>query len=262
MDELRQQLLLKNQDFKVIQDQLERANSELSLSKLKIEQLSSGQNVGHYDVGQDQNARIESLSQQNLIKTQQINELQETVKQLGSERDQSYQEYRNYVLQLNDKVNEMTRDNEHLSKREEELVRHISELERQIQQQLTKQQKYSHQNDEIDEKSVVLENEIKNLREKVSTMELERAENMKLNESVETVRKQYEDKMREYSETISELNMTIEQLQTEKPDVAKLIAEIESGKVGASIAVSQNVELKVQLEEMQRAFVQIVRYIL
>jgi hypothetical protein len=52
--------------------------------------------------------------------------------------------------------------------------------------------------------------------------------------------------------------MTIERLQTDKPDVAKLIAEIESGKVGASIAVSQNVQLKAQLEEMQRAFVQIV----
>lgn len=57
---------------------------------------------------------------------------------------------------------------------------------------------------------------------------------------------------------IAELQLALERLQLEKPDVAKLMAEIESGKVGASRAVAQNMELKAQLEEMQKAFVQIV----
>lgn len=50
----------------------------------------------------------------------------------------------------------------------------------------------------------------------------------------------------------------MERLQQDKPDVARLMAEIDSGKVGASRAVAQNMELKAQLEEMQKAFVQIV----
>lgn len=54
------------------------------------------------------------------------------------------------------------------------------------------------------------------------------------------------------------MQFTIERLQQEKPDAAKLIAEMESDKVAASRAVLQNQDLKSQLEEMQRAFVQMV----
>lgn len=54
------------------------------------------------------------------------------------------------------------------------------------------------------------------------------------------------------------MQFTIERLQLEKPDAAKLIAEMESDKVAASRAVLQNQDLKSQLEEMQRAFVQMV----
>lgn len=54
------------------------------------------------------------------------------------------------------------------------------------------------------------------------------------------------------------MQLTVERLQQDKPDVARLMAEIDSGKVGASRAVAQNMELKAQLEEMQKAFVQIV----
>ena len=64
--------------------------------------------------------------------------------------------------------------------------------------------------------------------------------------------------MKQYEEQVADLQLTVERLQLDKPDVAKLLAEIESGRVGASRAVQQNQELKSQLEEMQRAFVQIV----
>lgn len=64
--------------------------------------------------------------------------------------------------------------------------------------------------------------------------------------------------LKQTEEQVALLQLTVERLQLDKPDVAKLLAEIESGKVGASRAVTQNRELKEQLEEMQRAFVQIV----
>lgn len=59
---------------------------------------------------------------------------------------------------------------------------------------------------------------------------------------------------------MSQLELTVERLQCDRPDAAKIMATIESEKVAASRAVSQNVELKQQLEEMQRAFVQIVSF--
>lgn len=64
--------------------------------------------------------------------------------------------------------------------------------------------------------------------------------------------------LEEKNTTINDMQFTIERLQLEKPDAAKLIAEMESDKVAASRAVLQNQDLKSQLEEMQRAFVQMV----
>lgn len=75
---------------------------------------------------------------------------------------------------------------------------------------------------------------------------------------MEQLHQKYEENRKQSEEKITELQLALERLQVDKPDVAKLMAEIESGKVGASRAVAQNMELKAQLEEMQKAFVQIV----
>lgn len=64
--------------------------------------------------------------------------------------------------------------------------------------------------------------------------------------------------MDEKVDQLTATELTIERLQVDKPDTGKLIAELESEKVAASRAVAQNSDLKNQLEEMQKAFVQIV----
>uniref|UniRef100_A0A1Q3F939 Putative golgin subfamily protein a member 2 n=1 Tax=Culex tarsalis TaxID=7177 RepID=A0A1Q3F939_CULTA len=264
LGEHKQKLLVRNQEFQTVQKELEQTRSDLSLAKLRIEQLSSDDDL-------DFNAKIEALTQQNLIKAQQIKDLQEIIKQIGAERDQSNQQYQNYVLHLNkevqnlaDKIRELTEENNELSTREGDLVRHVGELERQMQQQLSKEKKYAAQQQEdqrpeADEQQRrgALEAEVKLLKEKVATMEVERAEYMKQNESVEQLKRGYEDGLKARDEQIGSLQLSVERLQQDKPDVARLMAEIESGKVGASRAVAQNMELKAQLEEMQKAFVQI-----
>lgn len=57
---------------------------------------------------------------------------------------------------------------------------------------------------------------------------------------------------------LEHLETTIDRLQSEQPDAKSLNASMESDKVAAARAVSQNVELKQQLEEIQLAFVQVV----
>lgn len=62
-------------------------------------------------------------------------------------------------------------------------------------------------------------------------------------------------------QTIIDLESTLERVQAAQQsptDAQSLIASMESDKVAASRAVSQNVELKQQLDEIQRAFIQIV----
>lgn len=57
---------------------------------------------------------------------------------------------------------------------------------------------------------------------------------------------------------MSELTSAFERLKTETPDTGNLLATIESDKVAASRAVAQNQQLKLQLDEIQRAYVQLV----
>lgn len=54
------------------------------------------------------------------------------------------------------------------------------------------------------------------------------------------------------------LENMVDRLKSDQPDAKSLNASMESDKVAAARAVSQNVELKQQLEEIQRAFVQLV----
>lgn len=58
---------------------------------------------------------------------------------------------------------------------------------------------------------------------------------------------------------LSQLESTVDRLKSETPDSKNLIASIESDKIAASRAMSQNQDLKQQLDEMQRAFVQVVK---
>uniref|UniRef100_A0AAG5DNK5 Golgin subfamily A conserved domain-containing protein n=1 Tax=Anopheles atroparvus TaxID=41427 RepID=A0AAG5DNK5_ANOAO len=263
--ELRQKLTVRNEEYQTVQQALEQARSDLGLARVRIDQLTS-------DDGQDYNAKIESLTQQTLIKAQQIKDLQEVVKQIGAERDQSNQQYQNYVLHLNkeignlaEKIQELTDENNRLAKSEESAVRFANELERQIQQQMIKQQTVQQEATGVPEGGLSAAEEREKMKKQLEAMQQRctelQHENVLLKARDTSVQEEQqtdnETKLHQYEEQIATLQLTVDRLQLDKPDVAKLLAEIESGKVGASRAVTQNQELKSQLEEMQRAFVQI-----
>uniref|UniRef100_A0A2M4CY12 Putative golgin subfamily protein a member 2 n=1 Tax=Anopheles darlingi TaxID=43151 RepID=A0A2M4CY12_ANODA len=267
--ELRQKLNVRNEEYQGAQLALEQTRSDLALARIRIDQLSGTDGEGH----EDSNAKIESLTQQNMIKAQQLKDLQEMVKQIGAERDQSNQQYQSYVLHLNkeianlaEKIVELTNENNKLAKSEEAAVRFANELERQIQQQLQRQQTLTqaardtsdaqaqeqqpHEDAAYKQKLAALQKRYDELERECDALKAAVQAKDEERSSCETLLKQSE-------EQITLLQLTVERLQLDKPDVAKLLAEIESGKVGASRAVTQNRELKEQLEEMQRAFVQI-----
>lgn len=58
---------------------------------------------------------------------------------------------------------------------------------------------------------------------------------------------------------LSDIESELERLRAERPDTSNLLATIESDKVAASRAMAQNQDLRQQLEEMQQAYVQVVR---
>jgi hypothetical protein len=68
--------------------------------------------------------------------------------------------------------------------------------------------------------------------------------------------------LNERDSRVGELEFMLERYESDQPDKDKLLAAMESDKVAAALAVSQNQRLKVQLEELQDGFVKLVSEVL
>lgn len=275
--ELKRSSSLKSEKIGALEQELKKKSSELELSKLRVEQLSVGDFV-------QSEGGLENLSAEKIFFEQKTQELERVIQQMNAERDQSSQQYQNYVQQLNQEISKMAQqlqeyvaENERLSKREQGLVKHVGDLERQIQQQLSNQKK----NNEVSGTS----EESSSLKSRCDALEVEKAQwqvnfeliffrlvsklcdcgcNLKQkyfqiqqqshSEEIASIQRQLQEK----DTLMAELESTLERIQSERPDSKNLIASIESDKIAASRAMSQNQNLKQQLEEMQKAFVQVV----
>lgn len=92
--------------------------------------------------------------------------------------------------------------------------------------------------------------ELAALQDRISDFEFERHEfQLKI--------KSQDDQLQLKEDALTELQHELNRLQTEQPDQVKLMATMESDKVAASRALSQNVEMKQQLDELQQRFVQL-----
>lgn len=274
--ELNQKLSLKNKDIGRLEVELTAARSEISLVNLRVQQFSAGDSL-------ESDRTVEQLTQQKLHFERVNQDLQKMVQQLGTERDQSNAQYQSYVQQLNKdsatlaaQLQEYVGENERLSKREESLVKHVGDLERQIQQQMTKQKNFKEVH--VNRDNSVAEDSLNSWIAKYTALEAEKLQLQVSSTSlyvlqylkcVLTSQQQHQDnlqviqslqlQLQQKQQTIVDMESAMEMLQSHAPaDAQRLVASMESDKVAASRAVAQNQELKQQLDEIQRAFVQIV----
>nr|CAD7199790.1 unnamed protein product [Timema douglasi] len=137
------------------------------------------------------------------------------------------------------KLEQVSAENEQLSAREQGLVRHVSDLEKQLQQH----QQTPQGAQELEQSLTVL---VAEKRELSGEIEAQSEEMQRLHLELE-----------EKNQRVEELESLVERLQGDQPDQHKLLAAMESDKVAASRAVGQNQQLKKQLEELQEGFVRV-----
>lgn len=75
---------------------------------------------------------------------------------------------------------------------------------------------------------------------------------------MEETKSTLENQLTTQQELIAKLENQIENYSSTAPNMNKLMSDMESDKIAASRAMSQNQTLKEQLEEMQQAFVHVV----
>lgn len=166
--ELKRRLELKTQEFAALESHFQEKSQELNFAQLRLTQLATPE-----DDQMMRDRMIEATAQQRIVLEEQIQELLRQVEKANSERETAANHYQNYVQQLNKerealigKVHELSRERDELTKRDADLVRHVGDLEKQIQQQIHLQSKMQPQESrpvsdskEISDMVVKLENE-------------------------------------------------------------------------------------------------------
>lgn len=240
-----------------LQKNFDHLSTELHLANVKIAQLSDGTPT----TDNSNQSQMNAISQELAIKQQQITELYSIIDQVNREKEASDNQYQNYVTHLTREMEtlkasstELSNENDSLVKREQELLKHVSDLERQIQQQMQKQKTYSEDQKE-QPAEVQSREEIQKLTSQLASL-TESYEGLKsqLGKS-EAEKKEVEKNFELKLEEMKNMEMLVEQLKTETPNLSQLMTDFEDKSVAASRALTQNLGLKEQLDEMQRAFI-------
>ncbi|KAH8401945.1 hypothetical protein KR009_008798 [Drosophila setifemur] len=252
--ELEAQLKQVNLRQDELQQQLITKTNELEMAQLKLRQLSDESNISADN-------RVESLVQTQYMYEQQIRDLQAMVGQLAQDKEQAAGQYQNYVqhqsgeiAKLNERNAELSDELNALRERERQLVEHVSGLERDIQKNLSLQAQFKEASQEKPKEEAsdesALKEELAALKERLADFDFERHEfQLKI--------KSQDDQLQLKEAALVELEQQLDRLQSEQPDQTKLLATMESDKVAASRALTQNVEMKQQLDELQLRFVQL-----
>lgn len=199
--------------------------------------------------------------QQKLTLEKKVTELSNTLETVTKERDQASTQYQQYVLQLNkqlsnlaNKLESVTKENEILVTREQNLVRHIGELEKHLQ---NVQNDYAaNAGQKVDG---VFEKELQEALQNVQTLNMEKEQLRENFTRICNERDMLLKDLESKKDCIVELENLVERLRVAQPDTTKLLAELESDKVAAARAISQNAELKKQLQDIQDDFIKMVR---
>ncbi|XP_055903800.1 golgin subfamily A member 2 [Eupeodes corollae] len=255
LEETKKLFALEKDRSQSLSKELKEAKNELELTKIRINQLSDEASV-------TQDNRVESLTQTQFMYEQQIRDLQAMVQQLTSDKEQSNQQYQTYVQHLNTEVTALNEKNGELAEecsklqeRERQFIDHISGLEKEIQKSISRQDQVK-ENQQQEANEIYIK-EIEELKTKITDFDSERYEFQLKIKSQEDRLEGFTQSLIEKENKIAELEDHLQNILSERPDSHKLLATMESDKIAASRALSQNDALKKQLDELELRFVQL-----
>nr|CAH7713063.1 unnamed protein product [Callosobruchus chinensis] len=225
-------------------------SNKLSLATIKIQQITSGQPL-------QSDAQVEGLLREKAELERQVAQLNSVLKTLTKERDESNVQYQQYVQQLNvqvsnlnNKIEQLQQENENLSVQEQSRIKHIGELERQLQSLQNERVSFASSSSSNDSN---LKSELEKLQETCSRLQVEKTSAEENCTKACNERDMLTKELMAKYDSISHLESEIERLRGNQPDSAKLLATMESDKasVAAARAIKQNSELKEQVEGMK-----------
>ncbi|XP_077504349.1 golgin subfamily A member 2-like isoform X2 [Amblyomma americanum] len=231
--ELSDKLSRKSKEAEEGQQELAKVRQELSLAQLYAQQLGGSQ------ASEEALGRMEQLHQEKLHFERRAAEYKDAMEQIAAEKQQMASHYQSYVDSVSQQLETYKTKLAEMSEIKES-------LEKKLQQLLDKPVPPAVQVCEDPE-----------YKAKVEQCEQELASLKATCETQATDNRQLSDLLAEREAQAEELAAALERLREDHVESSRLLEAIQSEKVAASRALSQNRELKRQLEEMQDVFVKL-----
>ncbi|KAG8180656.1 hypothetical protein JTE90_025361 [Oedothorax gibbosus] len=233
--ELTEKLNKKINEFKNLEKELADYRSKLSLSETQNQQLVQNDTS-------DNRGQLEEVYQEKLELEKRLSLNKDSISKLIMEKESMSEQYQHYITQLSQQVTSLRDEIKQHSSEKEQLCKERDSLQRKLE--AFEQQNSSFSKEDPSELKVqinILKNQNEELDQKFQ------------NETSKTI--DFNDKMAAQEEKIADLEKFIARLKEDQVDKSRLVETMQSDKIAASRAVTQNRELKKQLEELQGGFV-------
>ncbi|XP_053651622.2 golgin subfamily A member 2 isoform X2 [Cherax quadricarinatus] len=239
--ELTERLSVKTGDYDTLCSQLTDTKSQLAMAQLHVQQLRDG-------TSEEIQCQLEQVQAAHLESQRQLQATQTALSQAHADNAKVALHYQQYTTQLASQTQSLQEQIKHLIVEKEELSAALEDTKDKLEAASTPSPSPDFNRDEM-----VAEKE--HLKQTVTTLQDEILQLKEQNAAMTNDNRQLSKLVDQLSCNVEELEMKIERSHTEEVDTSQLLAAMQSDKVAAARALTQNKQLKEQLEELQSGFI-------
>ncbi|XP_064078136.1 golgin subfamily A member 2-like [Macrobrachium nipponense] len=239
--ELTERLSVKTKDYEQLGTQLADTKSQLAMAQLHVQQLRDG-------TSDEIRAQLEQVQASHAESQRQLAAAEAALSQARTENAQVASQYQQYTTKLAEESQTLQQKVDQLTVEKESLSENLEDMKRKLESSLTVTPSGG-----ISEEA--LQSERENFNKTIATLQEEMHQLQEQNNAMTSDNSQLSKLVDQLSCNLEELEMKLERTKTEEVDTSRLLAAMQSDKVAAARALTQNKQLKEQLEELQSGFI-------
>ncbi|XP_078489673.1 golgin subfamily A member 2-like isoform X2 [Ciona intestinalis] len=251
--ELTQKLAVKESECHELNNELSDLNEKLSMAEVLLQQLSSPSS------DQQTQQQLTEMQEERDSLAQKLTEYQQSFEHLTREREQLSRQYEEVNKQKHKQVDQLTEEIDLLRNEREEMLNEQEKLKLVIKDLKEANQELGYEQDFVEKSELAgeMSSKIQLLEDNIDQVNKENEDlNSKLNAQFRN-NEQLARLNEELKQRVNELTQDSKDTKTSNEEHERLLEQAHSDKMTISRALTQNKNLKHQLEEMHETFVKL-----
>lgn len=242
VDELTERLNVKTQDYDKLFSQLTDTKSQLAMANLNLQQLRDS-------IGEEAQTQLERVATEHTETKRKLEAAQAALTQASTDNSQMAAHYQHYTAQLAAQTQALQEQVTQLTSEKEEMAASLQETKSALEA-ATRQASQAKGEEPGQSRA-----EREHLTHTIATLQEEMCQLKEHNAALTNDNNQLSKLVDQLSINVEGLEMQVERNKTKEVDTSQLLAAMQSDKVAAARALTQNKQLKEQLEELQSGFI-------